>query len=370
MKTKCRAAEFLHRSCMLNIADRMGWFKTMACAPCSWFFTFHSLSFCSWSLLPVCFRIIIIFIATTVSLKLHSLGLISNFKYPAANCSETRVGCQLPREAAGQRRNSDVRKMKAPRRSAFPSQLFCEWWAPRMKGTVTVKIANAAIIIINHLIRYVLLHWGLFLLTGGIYLWVFLYFYKPTLLIGAAWWACWMGSCHYPWHFKDSLAEEQVAALPDSLFHFNVVVVLFLWVVFPPVFSLCFLENDYLSACSAPQMAASFLVAASVFKGVWQLYLGVFCVPTVREMSGSLICLVGNASHSLKKWKWDPGQRTGLRLHLGPLIRACRIHWVFRCSSPPSITAETAEMFLCHARWFSRECNKWGDSKIVGKSVE
>lgn len=41
-----------HRSCMLNIAGSMGWFKTMAYAPCSWFFTFHSLSFCSWSLLP------------------------------------------------------------------------------------------------------------------------------------------------------------------------------------------------------------------------------------------------------------------------------------------------------------------------------
>lgn len=256
-----------HRSCMLNIAGSMGWFKTMAYAPCSWFFTFHSLSFCSWSLLPG-FFIIVIFITTTVSLKLHSLGLISYLKYSAANCSETRVGCQVPREAAGQRGNSNAKETKAPCCSAFPSRLFCDWRAPQMKGTVTVKITNAAIIIINHLIRYVRLHWGIFLVTGGIYLWVFLYFHKPTLLIGAAW--CWMGSCHYHCHFKDSLAEEQVAVLSDSLLHFYVAIVLFLRAIFPPVFSLCFFENNYFSACSAPQTAASFLVAANVFKGICQ----------------------------------------------------------------------------------------------------
>lgn len=87
MKTQCGAAAFflwnadalwnfcLHKSCMLNIAGKMGRFKTVARAPCSWFSTFHSLSFCSWSLPSVLlFVFFFLFIATTMSLKLHSLG--------------------------------------------------------------------------------------------------------------------------------------------------------------------------------------------------------------------------------------------------------------------------------------------------------
>lgn len=64
----------LHKSRVLNIAGRMEWLKAMARAPCSWFSTFHSLSFCSWSLQSGLY-FFFLFIATAVSLKLHSLGL-------------------------------------------------------------------------------------------------------------------------------------------------------------------------------------------------------------------------------------------------------------------------------------------------------
>lgn len=74
-----------------------------------------------------------------------------------------------------------------------------------------------------------------------------------------------MGSCHCCW--KDCLAEEEVALLPDNLSFFYVVVVLFLQVIFPLDFSFCFFEDNYFSACSAPQIPASFLVPDSIFKG-------------------------------------------------------------------------------------------------------
>lgn len=105
--------------------DRMVW------TPCSWFSTFHTLSSCSPSLQSTfLFFFFFHFIATAMSSKLHSP---SPYLIPKPSCCRSfwnQSRMPDPREAAGQRRNSDVSEMKAP---ACLSQPLCEWWAPQMR---------------------------------------------------------------------------------------------------------------------------------------------------------------------------------------------------------------------------------------------
>lgn len=91
-------------------------------------------------------------------------------------------------------------------------------------------------------------------------------FYEPTLLIGAAWTTYSMGSGHRCCRFRDSLAEELRCQAAFALFYVAAIV-LFLPVIFPPVFSHCFSGDSALSACRAPQITASLLLAANLVKG-------------------------------------------------------------------------------------------------------
>lgn len=67
--------------------------------------------------------------------------------------------------------------------------------------------------------------------------------------------------------------------------------------------------------------------------------------------------------------KMGSGQRTGLRVCLGPLIRACRVSQIFSGASHPalSIAAETAETFIGHTWCFSRTCRENRESKMVSR---
>lgn len=109
----------------------------------------------------------------------------------------------------------------------------------------------------------------------------------------------------------------------QTIFLFYVVVALFLQVIFPLGFAFCFFEDNYFSACSAPQIPASFLVPASIFKGFWHYMLFV-CVCPLWER-----CLDFWFVWCHEEVKMGSRQRTGLRICLGPLIRACRVHWIF-----------------------------------------
>ena len=161
-----------HKSRVLDIAGRRGRFETVARAPRSWFSTFCNLSFCSWSLPSVVF--FFLFIATTMSLKLHSLGPCLILQIFCCGSLWNQSGPPALWGGSWAAREFDAKEMEAPRCSAIPSRSWWEQRAPRVRGTARVKIANAAIvIIINHSIGYFPPHWGFFLLTGGIYLWVF-----------------------------------------------------------------------------------------------------------------------------------------------------------------------------------------------------
>lgn len=240
---------------------------------------------------------IFLFIATTMSLKLHSLG---PYLIPKTSCCGSlwnQSGMPDPREAAGQRRNSDVPEMKAPGCPACLSQSLCEWRAPRMRGTVTVKIANAAVIAtINHSIRSFALRWGIFLLTGGIYLRLF--FTNQRLinaldgllslllqrLLG------WRRGCFAARHsFFLLCSGSSVSASNFSSWFFFLLLWGQLFLCMPCSSNSCQLSGSRQHFQRVLTFICSFCV----------------CVPTVREMSGFLICLIGNA---VKKLKWDPGK--------------------------------------------------------------
>lgn len=93
----------LHKSRLLHVAGGTGWLKTAAPAPCSWFSTFHSLSFRSWSLLSglglfyFVWFFFFLLIATTMSLKLHSLGLYLILKIFCCGSLWNRSGVPAPR---------------------------------------------------------------------------------------------------------------------------------------------------------------------------------------------------------------------------------------------------------------------------------
>lgn len=272
---------YLHKSCMFHIAGRTGWFEHLAagsppstaCPPAAHHCCLHQQ--CHWSCIL--------------------LAHISSQNHPAAGLSETRVGCQIPGRQLGSTGILMWRRWKllpaSPSLSVNDEHL--RW------DTVTVKIAN----------------WNnksfhqMFCATLGNFpsncrnLFNFFFSTNQHLinvldgllslllqrLLG------WRGGC---------------CAARQSFFLFYVVVVLFLQVIFPLGFSFCFLEDSYFSACSAPQIPASFLVPAGIFKGFWHFYAFFVCVPTVREMSGFLICLIWNPV----KLKWDPDKELAWEL--------------------------------------------------------
>lgn len=191
---------------------------------------------------------------------------ISHTKTILLRVSETRVGCQIPGRQLGSTGILMWRRWKllpaSPSLSVSDEHL--RW------DTVTVKIAN----------------WNnksfhqMFCTTLGNFpsncrnLFKFCFFFFPTnqLLINVL----------------DGLLSLLFQRLPgwrggccaarQSFFLFYVVVVLFLQVIFPLGFSFCFFEDNFFSARSAPQIPASFLVPASIFKGFWHFCAFFGCV--------------------------------------------------------------------------------------------
>lgn len=265
---------------MLHIAGRTGWFEHLAagsppstaCPPAA----HHSY-------LPFYF----FFIATTMSLKLHSPGHTSYQNHPAAGHSETRAGCQIPGRQLGSAGIPMWRRWKLLPASASLSvnDEHLRW------GTVTVKIANCN----NKSFHQT------FCTTLGNFpsncrnLFKGFFFWQTN-----AWSMCWMGSCHCC--SRDCLAEEEVAVLPDNLpllcsgssvpaSNFSS------W------FFFLLLWGQLLLCMQCSSNSCQLSGSSQHFQRLLTLYAFFVCVPTVREMSGFLTCLIGNA---MTKLKWVP----------------------------------------------------------------
>lgn len=221
--------------------------------------------------------------------------------------------------------------MKAHRCSAFPSRCSCEWRAPRVKGTVTVKIANAAIIvIINHSIRYFPLHWGISLVTAGFFKFFWLQNKAPN-------WSCLInmldGLLSLSLPFQGLLGwRAGYCAVRQAFFNFYGVVVLFLQVIFSPSFFLFASLRTVISLHTVLlKLLPAFWLQATFSKG-FDICMCVFlCAHCERDvwvsgLSGGVCQLFSEEmkmGSRAKKWP-----ETSLR----PLRRACEILWGFGCS--------------------------------------
>lgn len=154
-------------------------------------------------------------------------------------------------------------------------------------------------------------------------------------------------------------------AATQAFFNFCGVVALFLRVIFSFCFFFLLLWGQLFLCMQCSSNCCQLSGCRQHFQRVLTFVCeGVFCVPIVREMSGFLICLVGYASHFLNTWKWDPGQRDGLRFHRDLCEELVRYSGFWDALS---VTAETAETSVGHSWCFSRMCS---DSVIVSNSME
>lgn len=131
---------------------------------------------------------------------------------------------------------------------------------------------------------------------------------------------CWMGSCHCC--SRDWLAEEEVAVLPDNLS---------LLCSGSPIsasnFSSAFsflLRGQLFLCMQCSSNSCQLSCSSQHFQRVLTFICFFVCVPTVRDVWVSY--LSDRKCHG--EVKMGSRQRTGLRICLGPLIRACRVCWM------------------------------------------
>lgn len=292
------------------------WQNRMVWTPCSWFS--HSPSSCSPSLLSA----FLFFFSLpqqchwSCILQAH----ISYQKHPAAGHSETRAGCQIPGRQLGsagilmwQRWKLLAALPASP--SLSVSDKYLGW------GIVTVKIANCNNKSFHQMFCTTLRNFP---------------FNCRNLFNGV--------------FFDQCVGWAPVIAVPKTA-----------WLKR----RLLCCQTIFLSLlCSGSSVSASNFCSWFSFLLLWgQLFLCMQCSSNSCQLSGSsqhfqrvltFICFFCVCAHCERDvWasdlpdrkcheevKMGSRQRTGLRICLGPLIRACRVHSIFSGASHPSLSLQ------------------------------
>lgn len=250
--------------------DRMVW------TPCSWFSTFHTLSSCSPSLQSTFLFFFFISLPQQCHRSCILQAHISYQNHPAAGHSETRAGCQIPGRQLGSAGIPMCRRWKllpaSPSLSVNDEHL--RW------GTVTVKIANCNNKSFHQMLCTTLGNFP----SNCRNLFKGFFSYKPMLdqFVG---WAPVIAVPETAWLKRRLLCCQTIflffcSGSSVSASNFSS------WFCFLLLWGQLFLCMQ----CSSNSCQLS--GSSQHFQRVLTLYAFCVCVPTVREMSGFLICLI------------------------------------------------------------------------------